>query len=458
MPEAARILVIDDKLEMARTLADGLCDRGYEAEALSSSTEALARVNDEGIDLVVTDLRMPRVDGLQILEASRRFDPDRPIIMMTAFSAVDTAVESIRRGAYHYLTKPFKLEELVLFVERALAESRLKREAAGLRRELQQGGGAARLVGDSAPMRSLRELVRRVAGTGAPVLILGETGTGKSAVARALHTQSPRAGHPFVPVNCAALPEALLESELFGHVRGAFTGAAAARPGLFAEASGGTLFLDEVGELAPGLQAKLLHVLERSTLRPVGADREVAIDVRVLAATNRDLREAARTGAFREDLLYRLDVLSITAPPLRDRREDLPALVAHFLAEGLARHPGSLVRRFSGEALAVLAGYPWPGNVRELAHAVERTVLLGRDETVSPADLPERMGGAHEEEPIPFGEEVMPIRDVQRRYAAWAVAQLGGNRTQAAQRLGLDVKTLRSWLDDDRGKARKDGA
>jgi two-component system response regulator HydG len=446
MSEPARILVVDDKLEMARTLAEGLSDRGHAALAVSSGEEALVRVGGDGVDLVITDLRMPRVDGLQILEASRRHDPDRPIIMMTAFSAVDTAIESIRRGAYHYLTKPFKLEELALFVERALAESRLKREAAGLRRELQEGRGAARLVGESAPMRALRELVRRVAGTSAPVLILGETGTGKSAVARALHVQSPRAGQAFVTVNCAALPEALLESELFGHVRGAFTGAQSARPGLFAEASGGTLFLDEVGEIPPALQAKLLHVLERRALRPVGADREVAVDTRVVAATNRDLREAVETGGFREDLLYRLDVLSIVAPPLRERRDDLPALVAHFLAEALARYPGSVVRRFSAEALAVLAGYPWPGNVRELAHTVERTVLLGRDETVSPGDLPERMGGQHVD-PVPFGEEVMPIRDVQRRYAAWAVAQLGGNRTQAAQRLGIDVKTLRSWLD-----------
>jgi two-component system response regulator HydG len=446
MSEPGRILVVDDKLEMARTLAEGLCDRGYAAEALCSGEEALAKVGGDGVDLVITDLRMPRVDGLQILEASRRHDPDRPIIMMTAYSAVDTAIESIRRGAYHYLTKPFKLEELVLFVERALAESRLKREAAGLRRELQEGRGAARLVGESAPMRALRELVRRVAGTSAPVLILGETGTGKSAVARALHAQSPRAGQAFVTVNCAALPENLLESELFGHVRGAFTGAQVARPGLFAEASGGTLLLDEVGEIPSGLQAKLLHVLERRALRPVGADREVAVDTRVLAATNRDLREAVKTGGFREDLLYRLDVLSIVAPTLRERRDDLPALVAHFLAEGLARYPGSVVRRFSAEALAVMAAYSWPGNVRELAHAVERTVLLGRNETVSPGDLPERMGGDHAD-PVPFGEEVMPIREVQRRYAAWAVAQLGGNRTQAAQRLGIDVKTLRSWLD-----------
>jgi two-component system response regulator HydG len=373
MAEKSRILVVDDKLEMARTLADGLADRGYAAEAVSSSKEALECLASDTLDLVVTDLRMPGVDGLQLLEASRRFAPERPVIMMTAFSAVDTAVESIRRGAYHYLTKPFRLDELVVFIERALADFRLKREAARLRRELHDGSGSKRLIGESAQMRAVRDMIRRFAGTAAPVLILGETGTGKTAIARALHLESPRSERRFVSVNCAALPEALLESELFGHVKGAFTGAAASRPGLLSEARGGTLFLDEVGEIPQGLQAKLLHLLEHSAVRPVGSDKEVAVDVRIMAATNRDLRTAVRQGAFREDLMYRLDVLSITAPPLRDRREDLPQLVAHFLAESIARYPVSLVKRFSTEAMAVLAAHAWPGNIRELAHTIQRS-------------------------------------------------------------------------------------
>jgi two-component system response regulator HydG len=449
MAEAARILIVDDKLEMARTLADGLADRGYLVEALSSSTEAAERVAADAVDLVVTDLRMPGVDGLQLLEASRRFDPDRPVIMMTAFSAVDTAVESIRRGAYHYLTKPFRLDELVVFIERALADGRLKREAARLRRTLRDGAGSKRLIGDSPAMGAVRAMIRRFAGTSAPVLILGETGTGKTAIARTLHLDSPRGEHRFVSVNCAALPEALLESELFGHVKGAFTGAASGRPGLLAEADGGTLFLDEVGEIAPGLQAKLLHLLEHSAVRPVGADREVPVDVRITAATNRDLRAAVKRGAFREDLLYRLDVLSITAPPLRERREDLPQLVAHFLAESIARYPMSPVKRLSAGAMAVLGGHSWPGNVRELAHTIQRLVLLGSAETVSADELPRAMGRVQaDDELLPFGDEVKPIREVHRRYAAWALAQLGGNRTATAQRLGIDVKTLRSWLDD----------
>jgi two-component system response regulator HydG len=448
MADAARILVVDDKLEMATTLADGLTDRGYACQALSSSTQALERVATDSLDLVVTDLRMPGVDGLQLLAASRRFDPDRPVIMMTAFSAVDTAVESIRRGAYHYLTKPFKLDELVVFVERALADLRLRREAARLRRELHDGSASRRLLGESPAMRAVRDMIRRFAGTAAPVLILGETGTGKTAIARALHLESPRSEGRFVSVNCAALPEALLESELCGHVKGAFTGAGSSRPGLLAEASGGTLFLDEVAEIALGLQAKLLHLLEHSSVRPVGSDKETAVDVRIVAATNRDLRAAVKRGSFREDLLYRLDVLSITAPPLRDRREDIPQLVAHFLAEGIARYPMSPVRRFSSEAMAVLASDPWPGNIRELAHAVQRTVLLGSGETVDPADLPTPMGTA-DDDLVSLDGEVKPIREVHRRYAAWALAQLGGNRTATAQRLGIDIKTLRSWLEPE---------
>jgi two-component system response regulator HydG len=456
MADGARILVVDDKLEMARTLADGLSDRGHAAEALASSREALQRVAGDTVDLLVTDLRMPEVDGLALLEASRRFDPERPVIMVTAFSAVDTAVESIRRGAYHYLTKPFKLEELVVFVERALADLRLKREAARLRRELHDGSGGRRLIGESAAMRAVREVIRRFAGTAAPVLILGETGTGKSAIARTLHLESPRGEQRFVAVNCAALPEALLESELFGHVKGAFTGAASSRPGLLAEASGGTLFLDEVGEIPLGLQAKLLHLLEHASVRPVGSDREVAVDVRIIAATNRDLRGAARRGAFREDLLYRLDVLSLTAPPLRERREDLPRLVAHFLAESLARYPMSPVKRFSDDAMAVLAAHGWPGNVRELAHTIQRVVLLGSGETVTARDLPSPMGAAGDDL-LPVGDEVRPIREVHRRYAAWALGQLGGNRTLTAQRLGIDVKTLRAWLEDPAERPRPAG-
>ena len=298
---------------------------------------------------------------------------------MTAFSAVDTAVESIRRGAYHYLTKPFKQDELAIFLGRGLDEVRLRREASSLKTELRARFSARSLVGTSAGMQAVRERVLRVADAPAPVIVLGETGTGKGLVARALHTDSRRAGKPFVAVNCAALPEALLESELFGHVRGAFTGATADRPGLFTEADGGTLFLDEIAEMTPALQAKLLHVLESGVVRPVGASKTRSVDVRIVAATHRNLPQAVAEGTFREDLLYRLDVVAIVIPALRDRREDIPALVEHFLEDARRRYPQSPVRRLSAEAARRPASRrAWPGNVRELANVVERLVLFGR--------------------------------------------------------------------------------
>ena len=329
----ARVLIVDDNVEMARTLADGLADRGYDAEAVASGREGVARLAAETFDAVVTDLRMPNVDGLELLAASRRLDPDRPVIVMTAFSAIDSAVESIHRGAYHYLTKPFKQDELAIFLARGLEEVRVRREASALKTALRARFSAASLVGASVAMQAVRERIERVADAPAPVLVLGETGTGKGLVARALHADSRRASKSFVAVNCAALPEALLESELFGYVRGAFTGATADRPGLFAEADGGSLFLDEIGEMTPGLQAKFLHALESGVVRPVGSTRERPVDVRIIAATHRDLHAAVRSGAFREDLLYRLDVVAIVVPALRDRREDIPALVEHLLGE-----------------------------------------------------------------------------------------------------------------------------
>jgi two-component system, NtrC family, response regulator HydG len=447
LAERARILVVDDNLEMARTLAEGLDDHGYQGIAVSAGAEALARLEAGGVDAVVTDLRMPNVDGLAVLEASRRLDPIRPVIIMTAFSAIDTAVESIRRGANHYLTKPFKQDELYIFLGRALEEVQLRREAAALKRELGGRLVARAIVGDSPPIRALRELVARVADAPVPILIQGETGTGKGLVARALHGESGRAGGPFVAVNCAAIPEGLLESELFGYVRGAFTGATHDRGGLFAEASGGTLFLDEIGEMPLPLQAKLLHVIEAQSVRPVGGTREVPVDARIVAATNRNLPAAVREGKFREDLLYRLDVVAIALPALRDRREDLPQLCAHLLAELRGRYPASPVERVGAEALAVLARHGWPGNVRELSHVLERLVLLGRHAEIATDDLPPAVRDPAAADPLEFRGEILPIRELQRRYAAWALTQTGGHRARAAEKLGIDVKTLRGWLE-----------
>ncbi len=445
---APRVLVVDDQLSMAETIADGLADRGYDAVPMAKSRDAAAALERERIDALVTDLRMPDLDGLGLLGVSRKNDPNRPVIVMTAYSAVDTAIESIRQGAYHYMTKPFKVDELVLFLERALGEASLQREAHTLRRALRERFGLENLVGSSAAMREVADLVERVADATAPVLIVGETGTGKGVVARAIHAQGGRSKAAFVAVNCAALPENLLESELFGHVKGAFTGATENRVGLLEAADGGTLFLDEVGEMSPSLQAKLLHVLESGTVRAVGANRERAVDTRILAATHRDLRQRVAAGTFREDLLYRLDVITIALPPLRQRRDDLPQLIEHFLRRAREKHPRSKVSDIAPEALERMLEHAWPGNVRELEHVIERAVLLGRGSSLTAGDLGPQVR-APAAAGIAFVGEVMPFREVQRRYAAWAYERLDGRKVLTAERLGVDFKTLSRWLQGD---------
>jgi two-component system response regulator HydG len=445
MPD--RILIVDDKLELADTLADGLVDRAYDARAVGASRDALAEVRAGRVDLLITDLRMPGLDGLALLEAARAQVPDLPVIVMTAYGAVDSAIESIRKGAFHYLTKPFKLEELLVFVERALADRALRREAAQLKRELRARFSLHELIGASAAMQRVFAVIERVAPTDVSILITGETGTGKTAVARAIHHESARAAGPFVAVNCAALPEPLLESELFGHVKGAFTGATADRAGLFAEAHSGTLLLDEIGEMSPALQAKLLHVLEAGQIRPVGSTRERAIDTRVVAATHRDLHQRIADGTFREDLLYRLDLVTLELPALRDRRDDLPALIDHFIAQARQRHPTSQVTGFARDALARMLDYAWPGNIRELAHVVERCVLLGDARAVGEAELPPKIRAVADDAGQPlFRGDVLAIRDLQRHYARWAFEQLGGHKARTAEKLGIDVKTLTKWL------------
>ncbi|UQA57173.1 sigma-54-dependent transcriptional regulator [Polyangium aurulentum] len=450
-PRVPHIVIVDDKLEMAEMLADGLGDQGFNAIAVASGKAALARIEADPVDALVTDLRMPGMDGIELLTAARRAVPDLPVIVMTAYGAMETAIESIRRGAYHYLTKPFKLEELVVYLGRALDEGRVRNEARTLRRSLRDEAANAGIVARSAAMRGVLDVLARVAPSDVPVLLTGPTGAGKGLLARYLHAESGRARGPFVTVNCAALPEPLLESELFGHAKGAFTGATTRRAGLFAEAEGGTIFLDEIGEMAPALQAKLLDVLERRVVRPVGSAKEAAIDVRIVTATHRDLRRRVTEGLFREDLLYRLDVVPVQVPPLRERREDIPGLVDRFLAEARGRHPTSRVERLSRECVLEMLEYPWPGNVRELAHAVERLVLLGRSEEAQLADaaLP-RVTPAGGPGPA-FTGPVLTMREMQQRYARWALGELGGNKTRAAERLGIDVKTLSKYLGGDPG-------
>jgi two-component system response regulator HydG len=451
-----RVLVVDDAIQMAETVADGLSDRGYDATAVAGGDQAVARLQAEPFAALVTDLRMPGVDGLALLAAARRISPELPVIVMTAYGAIDSAIESIRQGASHYLTKPFKIEELALFLDRALDEQRVRSEVSALRAVIGGRSTDSGIVAASRAMRDALEIVQRVARSDVPVLVLGETGTGKGLVARLLHAQSDRAGGPFVTVNCAALPEPLLESELFGHVKGAFTGATRDRPGLVAESSGGVLFLDEIAEMSASLQAKLLDVLERRVVRAVGDSRERAVDLRVVAATHRDLDDRVQKGTFREDLRYRLDVVSIELPPLRHRREDIPLLCDHFLRHARARHPESPARRLSPEAMARLIDHRWPGNVRELCHVVERMVLLVRSDEISASDLPPAVLTDRPTAGPAFEGGVLPIREVTRRYAHWALEQLGGHRTRTAERLGIDMKTLAKWLSEP--EARSEGS
>jgi len=440
-----RVLVVDDKLDFAETVADGLADHGYDAVPLASGREALVRLEQESFDALVTDLRMPEMDGLELISAARKVAPHRPIIVMTAFGGIDSAIESIRRGAYHYLTKPFKREELLIFLARALEEVRLRQEAAALKATL---GERARtgILGRSKAVRDALEVLARVAKSDVPVLFTGETGTGKGLWAQTLHLQSPRAHKPFVSINCAALPDALLESELFGHLKGSFTGATENHAGLFVEADGGTLLLDEIGEMSGALQAKLLHVLEARSVRPVGATKERPIDVRIITATHRDLSEGVRAGTFREDFLYRLDVVALELPALRHRREDIPELVEHFLQTARAKHPSSPVLRVGPDAVARLLDAPWPGNVRQLSHVIERLVVLGTEPVVGAKDLPASvLAPASATGPL-FQGAVVPIRELQTRYAAWALEQLGGHKGRTAETLGVDAKTLSKWL------------
>ncbi|MET0284782.1 MAG: sigma-54 dependent transcriptional regulator [Polyangiales bacterium] len=446
----ARVLVVDDDQAFADTLAEGLSGLGWQARAVAAQ-QALELVRVGDFDVLVTDLRMPELDGLTLLAAAKQFAPDRAVIMMTAFSAIDSAVECVRRGAFHYLTKPFKVAELDLFLQRALETNDLRRTARDLRRALGERNALGSLIGRSAAMADAFELVRRVADARLPVLILGETGVGKTVFARALHAESDRRDAPFVSINCAAMPESLLESELFGHVRGAFTGAHVARNGLFVEADGGTLFLDEIGDMQPALQAKLLHVIESGVVRPIGAAKERAIDVRLVAATHRDLRKLVQAGTFREDLLYRLEGVAIEVPPLRQRREDIPLLAQRMLDEARARHPQSRVERFSPAATRTLLECRWTGNVREMEHAIGRAVLLARGQSIEPEDLPASLTSGPKAKEAEFGDEVIPVRELQRRYAAWALEKLGGRKMITCDRLGIDSKTLAKWLsvDDD---------
>ncbi|TFG92190.1 MAG: sigma-54-dependent Fis family transcriptional regulator [Myxococcales bacterium] len=437
-----RVLVVDDDHEMCALLKSQLGRRGFEVETCSAADQASAQLAAEDLGAVVTDVRMRGLDGIQLCERMRQNRPDVPVLVITAFGSLDTAVAAIRAGAYDFLAKPFEVEELAFRLERAIQHRQLAEEVKRLRaREL---APVDELLGESVALGQLRELVARVAPSDAPVLVIGETGSGKERVARALHRLGPRPEGPFVALNCAALPEHLLESELFGHARGAFTDARTARSGLLVHASGGTLFLDEIAELPLALQPKLLRALQERRVRPVGGEEEVPFEARIVAATNRDLDAAVEEGRFREDLFFRIDVLRIEVPPLRARGSDVLLLAQHFLRECAARS-GKAVVGLSRGAAEKLLQYAWPGNVRELANCIERAVALTDHEQILVEDLPERIraeGRSHVLVASDDPSELVPLEIVEQRYIARVMESVGGNKTLAARILGLDRKTL----------------
>jgi two-component system response regulator AtoC len=442
-----RLLVVDDDADSCAAVAEALRAEGYEVEVAQDGRAALALAENQMVDAVISDIRMPDLDGLGLLRGLREACPEVSVILMTAFGTVEAALQAIKAGAYDYVSKPLHLEELLLTVRRALERRRLVREVQASREALRDRYQLDNIIGVSPGMIDVFKLIARVAPTRSPVLISGESGTGKEVVARALHFNGPRAAAPFVTINCAGLAEGLLESELFGHVRGAYTGAIAARRGLFEVGDGGTVFLDEIGDISPNTQAKLLRVLGEQEVKPVGGNHSVRVDVRVIAATNKDLRGEIRAGRFREDLFYRLNVVSIHLPPLRERREDIPVLAHHFLRK-YAEANHKAIEGFAPEAMARLEAHPWPGNVRELENAIERAVAVGRHPIVLPEDLPSHLVSLpfSPAEPGTFGTRLPSLDELTRQHLVRVLAATGGNKTRAAEILGVDRRTLYRML------------
>jgi len=442
------ILVVDDESTQRETLAGVLRQWGHAVATAGDADEALAQLGDRPFDLMLTDLRMPGRSGLALLAESRRLRPDVAVVVMTAYGTVEGAVEAMQQGAVDFVGKPLDLDRLALVIERALKMRRLVHENEVLRRRLAETAVTTRLLGSSAAMAEVLGRAGRAADTDATVLIRGESGTGKELLARSIHDLSPRAAAPFVAVNCAALPEALLESELFGHLRGSFTGAEQERRGRVLQADGGTLFLDEIGDLAAAVQVKLLRFLQEREITPVGGDHAVPVNVRVVAATHRDLRARIGDGAFREDLYFRLNVVELVLPALRERREDIPELAAHFLTR-YARRYARPARAFSAEAMALLMTHPYAGNVRELENIVEQTVVMTRGEVVERDDLPSAVlagRGADGASAAPGADLAATLEAFERRLVQDALAACDGNQSEAARRLGLTESGLRYKL------------
>jgi DNA-binding NtrC family response regulator len=442
MSAPLRVLVVDDEPAQRELIAGFLRRHGFDVTTAADGAAALERFRAAPADAILTDQKMPGLSGLALVEAARAIDPEAAVIVMTAYGTIESAVTAMKGGAIDYLTKPVSLDDLLRRLDRVRERRALVTENRELRAALVERHRVHGVIGESAAMLEVLSLVRRVAASDATVLIRGESGTGKELIAQAVHHASARAAGPLVRVNCAALPETLLESELFGHERGAFTGAVAARQGRFETAHGGSLFLDEIGDLPLHLQVKLLRVLQEREIERLGSSRPIAVDVRLLAATHQDLEAAVRAGTFREDLYYRLDVVSVTVPPLRERRADIPPLLEHFLAR-VARANGKPIRGLTRDARDALLRYDYPGNVRELENLIERAVVLTRDDVIGLGDLPPGV-----REPGPAGDDTLPAatEGLERRLIREALAAAGGVQTRAAEALGISERVLRYKL------------
>jgi DNA-binding NtrC family response regulator len=444
MPDVRTILVVDDDAPMREMLLSLLQDERYRVRASPSADKAVELARETEFDAVLSDIRMPGKDGIELLGELREIRPDTPVILMTAFGSIDSAVDAMRAGAFDYITKPFKRDAVLAALERAFEHRFLEQENRRLRRALDRTTAFGDLIGASPAMREIFALIRKISSSRSSVLITGESGTGKEVVARTIHFTGARADKPFVPINCTAMPEGLLESELFGHVRGAFTGAHAAKKGLFEEANGGTLFLDEIGDMALGLQSKLLRVLQDQEIRPVGGNKSVKVDVRIITATNKDLKHEIEEARFRQDLFYRLNVIPVHIPPLRERPEDIPPLVEAFLR----KHSESPGRSISREAMERLVRFPWEGNGRELENVIERALALSTHTELEASDLPftddtTRENGRSDEAVLRCAvDKLMTLRELTDRYIEEVLTLTGGNKVQAARILGINRRTL----------------
>jgi two-component system response regulator HydG len=439
-----RVLIVDDDEAMCETLEADLGPRGFDVRTATSAADALEALAGAELDVVVTDLNMRGMNGLELCERVVGTRSDIPVLVITAFGSLDTAIAAMRAGAYDFLTKPVETDVLALALERAIQHRRLREEVKRLREVVDEAGRFGELLGASPAMRRVHGLLERIAGSDASVLVTGETGTGKELAARALHERSRRRTGPFVAINCAAMPEPLLESELFGHARGAFTDARTARTGLLVQANGGTLLLDEIGDMPLALQPKLLRALQERTARPVGGDTEIPFDARIVATTNRDLDAAAEEGRFREDLYFRINVIHVEMPPLRARGSDVLLLAQHLLRR-CATAAGKQITGFSHEAAKRLLAYSWPGNVRELANCVEHAVALALYDQIGLEDLPEKIVSYHHSHVVVAADdpsELAPLEEVERRYILRVLETVGGNKTIAARVLGVGRKTL----------------